>query len=381
MLGLLAALSAGERSPAALVTLVPRQAEGVLTQALLLEGLDAALREHTRLALRSAEQLGLDAGTLTACPRAELLGCITGHVAARTQVSVVAILGVVPQGGQRYRVSLSLVDMDAAAAQRGRASTGLEGRAALEDALFAEAVHLEPTTLESPTARALTAWVGGSLSAQSGDQPWRQPLGSLVLRGLPAPASLTIDGVGHGLVTPDDPRVGDLRAGSRRLELSTGDARADATVVLVAGQEADVELLWIERTVVAAPERLRVPLALAGGALALAGGAVAVVSGLAAGSVTTRCVARPSEAAEVSCGGLGGTGLSVASEALPSLDASRVRQGPSLVPLGAAVAAAGLVLLGVETLAYDRERPLWLELSLVLGAGALAATVAVVATP
>lgn len=380
-LGLLTALSAGERSPAALITLVPPQAEGVLTQAVLLEGVDRGLREHSALELRSAEQLGLDAGVLATCPRAELLGCITAHVAARAQVPVVVVLAVVPQGGNRYRVSLSLVDLAQAQALRARASSSLEGRAALEDELFAEAVHLEPVTLESPTAEALAGWVRASLPAQPGEQPWRAPLASVVLRGLEVSASLTIDGVGYGLVTSEDPRVHELRPGSRRLELSTRDAEAHTVVVLVAGQEAQVELLWMERTSPATPQRLRVPLAVAGGVLALGGTTLALVSGLAAGSVTTRCVARPRDLSEASCSGLGGTGVSVASEVLPSLDAASVREGPPLVPFGAAAAAAGLVLLAVETLVYDHERPLWLELSMVLGAGALAATVAAVATP
>lgn len=381
ILGLLAALSVGERAPAALVTLVPPQAEGVLTQAMLLEGVDTALREHSSLELRSAEQLGLDAGALAACPRAELLGCITAHVASRARVSVVAILAVVPQGGRRYRVSLSLVDLAQAEALRARASSGLEGRAVLEDGLFAEAVHLEPATLESPTAEQLAGWVRASLPAQPGEQPWRTPLASLALRGLEVSASLTIDGVGYGLVTPDDPLVHELRPGSRRVELSTRDAEAHALVALVAGQEASVELLWMERTSPATPQRLRVPLAVAGGVLALGGTTLAIVSGLAAGSVTTRCVVRPRDLSEASCSGLGGTGVSVASAALPTLDASSVRQGPPLVPVGAAAAAAGLALFALETLAYEHERPLWLELTVVLGAGALAATVAAVATP
>lgn len=376
LLALLSALSAGERAPAALVTLVPPQAEAALTQAMVLEGVDTALRAHTTLALRSAEQLGLDAGALAACPRAELLGCITAHVGARAQVSVVAIVVVVPQGGRRYRLSLSLVDLGAAAARRAEASSGLDGRAALEDVLFAEAVHLEPTVLESPTPQALAAWIEGALPRSPGDRPWRQPLATLSVQGVEAPASVAIDGVSYGLLTPDDPRVVELRPGSRRVVVSTPTAEAHATLTLAAGRETELTLSWVERPSVDVPDRTRVPLALTGGLLVAGGTAVALVSGLAAASVSTRCVARPSEVDEASCGGLGGTGLGVASETLPSLDAAVVREGPPLVPLGVAAAAAGAALLVVQTLAYDPERSPWLELGLVLAAGALAGTAA-----
>ncbi len=380
----LLATTGGDRQPAAFISLTPRGADGAPPRATLLEGVDAALQPTTALALRSAEQLGLDPGTLDACPRAELLACITAHVAARSTVTAAAILTVIPQGDRRHRLSLTLVDVararDAAQAH-GRDPRDPDAHAAVEDAIFARAFTLEPATLDGHSTAAVAAWVTAALRARALPEdapPWMLPLSAIALAGLPGPMSLTVDGTARGTVAPGAHVVHELASGRHHLELSGEKYTAAEDVELRPGATTTVTLSLIAR---AAPEDpVRAPLLYGGAAAAAVGVALAIVSAASAASVERRCLALPGDV-DATCSGLGWPGFGVDGDALPSLSSDRVSSGPPLLPIGAGLVGAGGALALLQGVLHDPERSVWIDVAIAVGAGATGVVVGALVAP
>jgi hypothetical protein len=352
-------------------------------RAALVEGLDAALRSATRLALRSEEQLGLDPTVLARCAEEDLLGCVARHVRARAAADALLLVGVAPLPSGRWRCALSILLFDDPHTRALLdAVVGRAARAAAADALFERSVRVEPQALDVVSADAVRAWVSAGLPRDRAGA--LAPAAALVV-DVPAPSG------------PDDPAL-DLEVGGRSFTLTAGRARVDGlaagpTRLRFVGAGAavvqDVTLSAASPTIVAAPTRAVAPpppeaapraWALGAGAgLAVGGLTLSAITLAAGGQVRALCLTRAPTDAD--CAGLGPAPLAVDGARLPALDAADVRAGPPGLLLGGALVGAGVTWLALELFARDEARPVWLDVLLVLGGGAAGAGLGYAASP
>ena len=364
-----ATLRFSPRVPAVAVVVTPFGQASTVGASALIDALATALEARTNLAVRSAEQVGVDVAELLACPADRRLSCWAQtirparHPAEGDSQPVAAHLFVLSAralSGQRDRVSVTWIDLERAAA----ASQGALPDQDLEDRLFADAFHARPRVTQ---AKAVRSMMQGLLEDRMHDRLQNAGLllsqRQVILRHQCSGCVLVADGRTIGPLVPGEVRLLAVPQGPRSFELH----RAGAPLTGCAAQHdpgtrADLELDFMGCEAAARPS-IAPALRWTGVAMITVG---AVLSGIAiqraAASPDTICLAG-------GCQGLGLATVGFDTSPPPTADRSTVNPGgPAWAAMGGGAAAAGVGLVAGSYLVPE-EQWWWSPVAgLVLGA-------------
>ncbi|MCK6551556.1 hypothetical protein L6R52_37335, partial [Myxococcota bacterium] len=248
-----------ERAPALVAITLPRSAEPSVSATELARAASAAFRAQTGLDLRSADELGLDADLASRCDRGARLSCWLSAVPAtraatserrgprRGEVTAIFVVGVVPLGDGRDRITATLVDVARAGAC---ARDTHDGDEVIEDCIWERSAKTEPSVLERSTPDELvaffTAQLDGALAPLVDDLGERAPFGRVELTTSTGGVDVELDGEPVGTLAAGATILEDVRPGRRTLTLSRSGAAPRVVVVDVRRAEtatASAELL------------------------------------------------------------------------------------------------------------------------------------------
>lgn len=272
-------MTAGERTPAVLLVVVPKGSEPSVPSSTIIKQAAQVVEARTSLRLLSPEQAGADVGALFACPTAERLSCWVQQLSG--ELRFLMVLSVTPNADGDV---LSAMLIDAAEA---RAALALDGREAIENAIFDGAALADPWTLSR--AEALEAYFEGLLSGPL--EPLLREAGMLERLGmvrLELPGEglvVTLDGRELGSTSGTRVAIDELSAGARTIAVKDPLGRylpAEQSVSVQPG--ASAELVFELEPVPVAPVLPEV-LFWTGLGLSVAGAAVTAYAALAQPSV------------------------------------------------------------------------------------------------
>lgn len=382
-------IDVGERTPLSLVLLTPTGAAGRIRSSDLIRTFDDALRHHTGLVLRAADD-GLAQGCRgrllclvlrlrsdyerDALRDGDALRPYDAHLRTLSERGVryaklLLVVTNVTREGEPDRLRAQLIDTDRALARYHHATrTESDWESEVEAAINDEAPS-GPMTPVADRAEAerfvdelLTTHLRDALEHAGQWSPYGQIELAATLPGL----SIELDGAPTGVTTAAEVRLSGVMPGPRRLRVAGATLEPfEATVEVQRGQTARVEPVLVARpTADATGTRLLV--GLVGAVVATAGG---VVLGLAATtpdtSLVTYCVA-DAVAGCAESRAFVTSGYDAALRPLPNGD------GVPLVPLGLGLVVGGATWgIGAWLLTDDDETP-WIPL--VVGAVAGGAT-------
>jgi hypothetical protein len=391
-------LDVGERTPVSLILLTPTGTPGRTPSSDLIRTFDDALRRHTGLAMRAADD-GLSQGC-----RGRLL-CVVlrlrsdyerdslrdgdslrpydAHLRTLSERGVVyakllLMVTNITREGEPDRLRAQLIDTDRALSLYHHASrTEADWESEVEAAINDEAPSSPAVSVADATEAArfveelLTNHLRGALEHAG---QWT-PYGQIDLTATAPGLTIVLDDAPAGVTTRAAVQLSGVMPGTRRLRLEGAELEPfEATVEVRRGQIARVEpVLRVRPTPDATGTRLLV--GLVGAAVATAGG---VVLGLAAAtpdtSLVTYCVAdavagcAPSNAFVTS-------GYDASLRPLPN------GGGVPLVPLGLGLVVGGATWgLGAWLLTDEDETP-WIPLLVGAAAGSAALIISSMAAP
>lgn len=357
----------GERSPMIVLVLSPKGVGSGATSKLI-DGADRALRENTGLRAIPSDRAGVDAARLRACPHETRLACWIRHIdeaRVRSDASpaYLLVLGVLPfpDGGDQ----VTALSLDVAMAKQILSDRGAT-------AVDAATVRGAPTRLNTDDVVAVDAYFSSLFDRQlrgaferSGH--WR-PYGSIAVRSNRAGAVLELDGrtvglTGEGLVQLDGVIGGDRTVVAR---FGDGDP-VHREVVVHAGQQVEVTFEFATAT-----SPVRKGMFWGGVATGVAGIVLLAASPAFADGRPAACIVRPGADASA-CPTGGGPTLSSYDGALPATSVEAVTSGGALViPLGAALAAAGATWATAAQFWGEPDTHPWWGLVIGVGLGAAA---------
>jgi hypothetical protein len=360
MLLFAAPISAGERTPAVMLVIAPKEVALRVPSSAFLDAASRVLEAETRLVLLPPERSGADMGVLAGCPPDQRFTCWLA--AAPPPAKYLFVLLARPE-------ELTLFFLDAELARGGGSGSKEES----ESRIFARAIQVGPVQVDSTRADALDRWfqemLRGPLAAaldRSGD---RAPLGRILLRAPEAGVPILLDAETIGATAPGATELRDVRPGSRKLAIAPPGLPPLAQDVLVREGRTATVSFSLELGAGDPPSTtLRYGLVFSGVVAAVLGGVFVVNAAERAGDVRQGCLARTGDPAE--CEDLGAITFGHDSAALPALDADRAN--PSGVPMAAL--GLGLIVHGAISAAgglyVDEQGDLWMPLVLGLAAGA-----------
>ncbi|MEQ8278126.1 MAG: hypothetical protein RMA76_28755 [Deltaproteobacteria bacterium] len=366
LLALVAAttLTAGERTPAALMIVTPRNVPLGVSTALVLEGMTTAIETKTSLEISSLEQAGVDEIALRRCSFEERFGCTSRTVRASFPTARFLFVADV-HPGQPARLGLTMIDLEEAT----RITSGGGSRAEQEDRLFSasKSTPLSPVRLERDALRAHAADVLDATFRDKLTGFWGA-LASIEIEVFgPGSTVVALDGRTVGAIEATTATLRDVRPGAREITLTRDDAPAfTQRVTVVLGTPA--------RVVMPAPPEVPVlrNAALYAG-LAVAAAAVGVgIYGAAATSDDTQatCLMR---AGALGCPSVGALGFGYTAPVAPTTDPSAVDGGPEFLPLAVGLGVTGAVW-SLSTVFFAEEEPLWWSMAVGLLGGVASST-------
>ncbi len=374
-----ARLTIGERTPALVVVALPKGAAPATPATELTRAADVAFRERTGLDFRAPDQAGVDAERIARCDGPGRLACwVETARAGRDRLAAILVVTVLPVGDGRDRVALTLIDAERASLCRAEPSLGeREAREAVEDCIFTGAARTRPEVvgradldaffrrqIEDPLAPLLDRM--GELA----------PFGRLEVETETPDVELWIDQSLRGTLSTGTTRVEELRAGRRMLAFRRpGFAPLVRPIHIERGATATAAATLI--SLEASPESRRVVL-YSGVAAAAVGAALGVYAIARASAVDSGCLATTPGA---TCPSLGAPRFGLSTDATPTTDRAAVNDGVPIPMVAAGVGFAGAGWALSTLLLEDDGGFPWRELLIGVGAGAVAATVAVLADP
>lgn len=363
------------RAPAALLVITaPGRAPAASTGALLAAA-DHALARHTRLEIRSLEQLGVDPDSLRPCRSGLRLSCwartLRGQ-ASDARLRFAFVLALIPLADGREQASVLLLDLERAARLSERAAPDdPDAAAAVEDELFAQTPSSRPARLDLTDPERRRAYFAGVVR-----DDFAQPLeaagvlgalGDVDVRGARAGWPVFVDGDEVGVTAGPRTRLVGVPVGRRTIGVRAPWGEVVQSGLTVSAEQA--ALVWVEPPPAGVhPGRLAVRWG--GVAMAAAGLSVLAVGLARAGDgAAVTCLRRPGDVG--GCPGLGTPTTGYDPGRAPATDPATVDGGGlALVPFGVALSVAGAgASAAAWTLPEDSEFPWWPTLVAVLAGG------------
>jgi hypothetical protein len=371
-----AALSAGERTPAVLLLIVPKDATLRASSSALFDSTSRVLESDTRLILLPPERAGVDAATIAACDPGERFSCWLRAARAASAPKYVWVLIVQP--AEHDREELTLFFIDAARALRESAQLPRDDpdhAEKLESLIFDLAIQVGPVQLDSIKPHELESWlraaIAGPLAAALDPSQERAPLGRILLFAPHAGIPIALEGEVIGATQAKETELRDVRPGARRLAITvSGGPPLTRDVEVRAGRTTTVAFaLDLDLDLDENAPMLRYGMFAGGAASVVLGGVFLVAAVQRAGAVAEGCLMRPGDNA--ACEDLGAITFAHSPDDLPALDTERAN--PPSVPIFAL--ALGLIahgaISGAGALYFEDEGDLWIPFVAGIAAGAL----------
>ncbi len=361
LLALVAAttLTAGERTPAALMIVTPRNVPLGVSTAVVLEGMTRAIEAKTSLEVSSLEQAGVDEVALRRCSFEERFGCTSRIVRASFPTARFLFVADV-HPGKPARLGLTMIDLEEAT----QITSGGGSRAEQEDRLFSASrstplspVRLRREALRAHAADLLDGTFREKLTGFSG------ALASIEIEVFgPGSTVVALDGRTVGAIETTSATLRDVRPGAREITLTREDTPPFTQRVTVAiGTPA--------RVVMPAPPEVPVlrNAALYAGLAVVAAGIGVGIYGAAATNDDTQatCLMR---AGASGCPSVGALGFGYTAPGPPTTDPSAVDGGPEFLPLAVGLGVTGAVW-SLSTVFFAEEEPLWWSIAVGLLGG------------
>lgn len=370
------------RVPAVAVVVTPFGQASTVGALALIDALASALEPRTNLAVRSAEQVGVDVSELLACPAERRLSCWAQTVRrargdadrdAPALAGHLFVLSALPLSGERDRVSLIWIDLQRAAA----ASRDALPEQDLEDRLFADAFHSRPRVTQAAEVRStmhrlLQDRMHERLQSAGLLVSQRQ----VVLRHQCSGCVLVADGRTIGPLMPGEVHLQAVPQGPHSFELHrAGAPLTGCSAQQDLGTPADFEIDFMACEGAAARPSVAPALRWTGIAMITVGAALSGVAiQRAAASPDTICLGG-------GCQGLGLATVGFDTQPDPTADRSAVNPGgPSWAAMGGGAAAAGVGLVAGSYLAPEQQW-WWSPVAALILGGATFGIVSAVGAP
>ncbi len=323
----------------------------------LIDALASAMEARTNLAVRSAEQVGVDVAELLACPAERRLSCWAQTVRParreadgdpRPVAAHLFVLSARALSGGRDRVSLTWIDLGRAA----QASQDVLPDQDLEDRLFADAFHSRPRITE---AKAVHSMMRGLLEDRMHDRLQRAELivsgRQVVLRHQCSGCVLVADGRTIGPLVPGRVRLLAVPQGPHSFELHRAGAPLSGCAAQQdPGTQPDIELNFMGCEGAPAGPSVAPALRWTGAAMITVGAVFSAIAiQRAAASPDTICLGGD-------CQGLGLATVGFDTNPAPTADRSAVNPGgPAWAAMGGGAAAAGVGLVAGSYLSPEQQ--------------------------
>lgn len=265
-------LDAGERASLVMITMTPSGASLANASERLLRLADASARAHSRVAVKSPEQLGIDSSRLFDCELDRRLSCWVREARSTSTDAPLYLLALSILQSDDGSAELTALVLDLEKSSAILAGGG--DRAELENRLF-EALLTKRARIEQDDDRALSALFDQLFTAELAPRLKERNLlalpGSIVVNADTEGLSIAVDGKTIGATRLEPTTLAEVAPGPRRLVFSdpkSGDELEVRTVEVLSNAIAVVSIA------VQKPSRSMPVIAVAGGSFLLAAGAV-----------------------------------------------------------------------------------------------------------
>lgn len=369
-----ASISAGERpDQAVMLILTPKDTTPNIPSSSYLNAAQRVFGRETSLSLASAEQAGIDAGEMRACPVEFRISCWArmARPDAAGAARYLLVLNLQRAGGSD-RASLILLDLDESAKVL-RDERALGDEETKEQRIFELTLSLEPIVLSPEEDGAVDRyWEDLVLRELRGPLELSghfRPYGEVELLAEAPDLMIDLDGRVLGTTREGTTRIRDVLPGERTLAVRRADGWSSSHRVTVT-RGATVRVETVNPPSAVHPARAVVWVS--GFALAAAGATLlALTAASASDGLGAVCLQRsPGDAACPSAGTL--TSAYAGVDAAPTTDPSAVNpSGVLLAPLGLGLATGGLTAaLGTLLVGDEADFP-WPQILVGLGTAGL----------
>jgi hypothetical protein len=369
---LAATVSAGERTPAVMIVVVPKEVTPRAPSSALVDAAAAVLNRTTRLALLPAERAGTDLARFAACEPAERYRCWL-EATARDQTRYLFVLGVQPDA-----LSLIFLDLEAAKTKIATIPQDAPDRAEqVEAEIFNLTVRAPPVQVDSLSRHALEAWFSerleGPIRIQLTKNGDATPLGAIAVRTPVKGWPLALDGETIAATSTSAVLLTDVRPGVRRIAITPpGGPPIPRDVRVESAKTATVSFTFGPPVASTDDGTLRYGLIFGGIAASSIGGVLLASVVSRASNVREACVRRMGDDTSAECPGLGAITLEHDAARLPSLDPERVNpRGVSMAPLAIGLLGGGAIIAVGTFFLRHFEEDWWWPLVAGVGFGAV----------